>query len=254
MVSSLQSFATISDFKFDVNYQFTLYPEGKTGFVEYKNTRLSKGTLDVDLIIASQKESHQVKLGVKDLKRPTNLLKINKKKSRLSFMGKSHKLSLNKVYKTPNSFKKLGEDDLSITLKNIDKDIALKTFERKLIKDSLICRPSKKYLLCEVNLTYQGSKKQNKTKLSELKGHLFDLKNEMSNNTLENYDIQGYREFLTKAESLLDESLNTKVSNKKDKLLAVKDLLINERIDSYEYTAIRSKSISEFVNLLISKI
>ncbi len=259
MVSSLHSYATISEFKFDVNYSFTLYPDGANNYVEYKNTRLSKGVLDVELNIGKQKESHTVKLGMNDLNKNNDLLKIssNKSRAKLLFKGKKHNIELKKVYQSPAAIRSLGDMDLLKTLQNIDKDLSLKKFSHKLVKNTLVCNPSRKYVLCEVNLAYQGTKKETKSKISELKGHLHDLKDEMALNASENYDIQGYREFLNKAENLLDESLKSSknaLQDKKEKLLTIKDLLINERIDSYEYTAIRSKSIANFVNLLISKI
>ena len=258
---TLSTFASIKNFDYKADHTFTLYSKGADKYVEYKNTRLSQGQINIDLEVSGQVESHVVKLGLKDFKPDDNLLKathLSKDKTvALDYAASKTKLRMGSASYLNDRLRMLINSNIDKTLKSIDSEIRLTDFNTKVKAESLKCDKSRNYLVCKVTSNISGKRTQENSKMKELVGHLFELKKEMTANSSTNYDIEGYREFLTKAEKILDESLKSETHNKnkmKKTLMNLKDLLINERIDSYEYTAIRSQSIVTFVDLLLTKI
>ena len=251
---------SVQSFKYDVKHTFTLYPKGSGFFSEFKNTRLSKGLLNIDLKVKGQSETHLVNLGLKDFKKSSSLLKANIEKNKkvvsVSLDQSKLRLRLDSPSRLNKAMRTYVLSNLNNTLTSIDQDLSVGAFKTAIKSESLKCSPNRNYLICELRSVVEGETQQKGNKFNELIGHLFDLKKEMISSKSTNYDIEGYREFLTKAENLLDKSLKSTSKEdglKRNKLLMVKDLLINERIDSYEYTAIRSKSIVDFVDLVLSK-
>lgn len=258
---TLSAYANIKKFDFKADHTFTLYSKGHGKYVEYKNTRLSKGLLNIDLDVSGTKESHVVKLGLKDFRNDDNLLKAEGLKNNnvvaLDYAKGQTKVRLGSSSNLNNQMRNLIQSNLKKTLRSIDGDIKLSDFQTRINNESIKCDKSRNYLVCNMTAQLKGERVESNSKLGELVGHLFDLKKEMKSNSSTNYDIEGYREFLTKAEKILDKSLKSsskKQKRVKDSLMIVKDLLINERIDSYEYTAIRSQSIVNFVDILLTKI
>ncbi len=258
---TLSTFASIKNFDYRADHTFTLYSKGADKYVEYKNTRLSKGQINIDLEVSGRLESHVVKLGLKDFKADDNLLRathLNKDKTvALDYAESKTKLKVGSSSYLNDRLRMLINSNIDKTLKSIDGEIRLTDFKTRVKAEILKCNKSRNYLVCKVSSNVSGERTQKNSKMKELLGHLFELKKEMIANSSTNYDIEGYREFLTKAEKILDESLKLETHNKnnmKKTLMSLKDLLINERIDSYEYTAIRSQSIVTFVDLLLKKI
>ncbi len=256
--------ASIEKIDYSTTHTFSLYKKGSSFYSELRNTRLGKGQLNITLNLRNNTENYSVKLGVNDFKKPNQALTLERSKSgqTLSLGGKKLRLkSRNTEFKLgSSSVEKIlnghWESQLSHVLKNIDRDTKLKDFSLKLVKSSLSCQQSRQYYLCELSSHVKGTKKKYASGLSELKSHLSDLSVEMKNSITNDYDIQGYRDFLTKAEGLVDGIITSVKSHdaKSSSLAKIKKMLIDERIDSYEYTAIRSQSILNFVNILMKEL
>jgi hypothetical protein len=110
--------------------------------------------------------------------------------------------------------------------------------------------------LCDVRAKIKGEIQSHKVgDVDGLRRIFADLKKEMVSYDSLTYDIDGYLEFLTTSEILL-KNIIAKTSDKKiiETMVIVKEMIVNERIDSYEYTAIRSKSVVNFVNKVLKLI
>lgn len=265
LIFATSALASIENIDYRTKHTFSLYKKKDGQYLELRNTRVGSGTLKVSLNLRSNIEAYNVKLGISDFKKATETLTLKRtdKKTTLGLGGKEVTLKDAKSMfsLSERDYKQIlagfAESQLAFVLKNVDSETQLKNYNLNVNKSTFSCKESRRYFLCELTSHITGEKRAYSSRYTELKSHLTELKKEMTENIKNNYDIEGYREFLTKAELLVDNIINSSVvksRKKSSELVKVKKMLVDERIDSYEYTAIRSKSILNFVNILMEEL
>lgn len=232
-------------------------------FVEMTNSRSVIGNLNITLNHTNAKsENYNVKIKTSDIEKMSPF-SINIKKNSLQ-IGSGDTLALKNNYSRPELAKAFGTEikrELIQILSKIDSNVLTASNEISIKDISFNCKNinvSNKecYLEGQVSLV-SNSIKEKDDDLSVLVKHLTDVKMEMTKSGSD-YDIGGYREFLDKCESLVKNALNSFNTDKKNAkvhaLVEVRRMIVNERVDSYEYTAIRAKSIVGFVDTIIKLI
>lgn len=232
-------------------------------FVEMTNSRSVVGDLNITLNHTNSKsESYNVKIKTSDIQMMTPF-SINIKKNSL-LIGSAEALLLKKNHSRTELAKAFGSEikrELIQILTKIDSNILTANNEISIKNINFSCKSintSNKecHLGGQVSLISKSLIEKDDD-LSVLVKHLTDVKTEMSKSGSD-YDIGGYREFLDKCESLVKNALNSLHTDKKNSkvqaLVEVRRMIVNERVDSYEYTAIRAKSIVGFVDTIIKLI
>ncbi|WP_034732574.1 hypothetical protein [Bacteriovorax sp. Seq25_V] len=252
---SAQAFASSQiKAKYEVKSYFDL-KKYNSSFVELGDTRAVKGSLDINLIHSDKKsERYQVKIGSSDLRQP-ELLKI--KNGSFTVGSKRSNITYKNKYSSAEAYALLESSlkrDVFELIKSLDKNVTLKNTKINVTDLSFSCTDvnvrNKECVATGVVVVV--AKKGAVDNISLLKNHLNDLKVEMVKSK-EDYDIQGYREFLDKCEKLVKDVLDGNNGNKKlHSLVEIRRKIINERVDSYEYTAIRSASIAKFVDEILA--
>ena len=202
----------------------------------------------------------KVSLDQAELRKINNYLKIHKSKGGLKVghgkknitltrNGKGQKLELS-VSSSKKLLAREVRKDISHIIKGIDQNIDLNKMQLKISRASLSCTSLKSAnVTCLMQTRAKAIVKTSENGPKDrLAIHLNDLRSEMKKASGTDYDIEGYREFLTKSEKLVSEVLDSKNKHNKNALLSLKQMIIDERIDSYEFSAIRSKSVLTFVN------
>ncbi len=226
-----------------------------SNFIEMSDSRAVKGDLDINLIHSDKKsEKYKVKIGSSDLRSP-DLLRISKDylsvaSSKASIKYKSKYSQTEALALHEASLKR----DVFQLIKSLDKNVTLKNTKLKVTDIDFSCVDvNSRNKECILNGTVLvDAQKHAVDNITLLKNHLNDLKIEMVKSKSD-YDIQGYREFLDKCEKLVKEVLNgNEAKVTQNSLVEVRRKIIDERVDSYEYTAIRSVSIAKFVDEILS--
>lgn len=266
----LSSFITVGALATGLNINYTskdiitLKKQKNSYFLEIANSRVERTNMKVRITHQDGKtESYAVKVDRDDKRRRSELLelKLNKKQALIGLkrLGKFNiPLKNGRVLVPRKVAQKIMtsslERDMNHLVKNLDKNIVLSNVVTKVRSVDMSCKNrSKGYIVCTTKSKVESKiKSDNKSNISALVGHLMDLKKEMKENIAVKYDMDGYREFLDKSELLLKKTLNTVKSKRiTRKLIETKQLIIDERIESYEYTAIRAKSIITFVDKVL---
>jgi hypothetical protein len=255
----------------NINYvskdTITLQKKGKSHYVEIANSRVEQTKMKVKITHQDgQVEQYKVQVDRDDKRKKNELLelKVNSKQATLGLKRQGHyKILLqNGKLRVPTNVasKVMGptlSKDIKHLVRNLDKNVSASDIKTRVESVKISCKKrSSKRLVCttfsKVNAEIDRSKK---TSIGKLVGHLKDLRKEMSSNLNVKYDMEGYREFLDKSEKLVKTSLKSiKSKSVISKLLDTKQLIIDERIESYEYTAIRAKSIVSFVNKVLKEL
>lgn len=270
LLSSIFTFGAMAS-GMNINYIskdiITLQKKGSSHFVEINNSRVEQTKMKVKITHQDGKvEQYKVKVDRDDKRKRNELLelKINKQQASLGLKRQGHykvlvqngKLRVSKKVAQKVLGPTLGKD-IKHLVKNLDRNISSQDIKTRVESVKMSCKKrSSKRIVCttfsKVNAKIDRSKK---TSIGKLVGHLKDLRKEMSSNLNIKYDMDGYREFLDKSEKLVKSSLkNIKSRRVISKLLDTKQLIIDERIESYEYTAIRAKSIVSFVDKVLKEL
>lgn len=228
-------------------------------FVEVPNSRAVVGRLEISLNHGddqNKKENFSVKINSNDLN-DNSKLRINSAHKKVSFGKETIKLS-NKysANETKDLFGASLRRDVLEMLKKIDPNISKSNASIDLSFERFNCQninSTNKECLLEGSAVVVVNK-NSISKVDVLKEQLLELKNEMKKSDFD-YDIIGYRDFLSKCEELVKDILTEKSKSKEnDRYVEVRRKLINERVDSYEYTAIRAKTIVTFLDDVLALI
>lgn len=232
-------------------------------FVEIANSRSTLGDLNIILTHTnSKKEDYSVKITSLDFDHTTSF-SLNSKTNILSY-GSKELLNIHTKQSSQaltRALATVAKEDLTKLISKIDASSLNVGHRFDVKKISLNCKQiNVSNRECEIvgKIKFVADKNLNQKASADdvdiLVKHLNEVKSEMTK-TASDYDINGYREFLDKCESLVKNALNSvHSSNKKEALVEIRRKLISERVDSYEYTAIRSRSIVGFVDTLIKLI
>lgn len=255
IIFSAQSFASSQiKAKYEVKSFFDL-KKYQSSFIELNNTRAVRASLDINLIHSDKKnEKYQVKVGSSDLRQP-ELMEI--REGKISIGNKKTSIPYKLKYSKREAYALLEETlqrDVFELIKSIDKNITKKNTSIKISNIDFVCvdvNSRNKECVATASVLVDA-KKSAVDNITLLKNHLNELKIEMVNSK-DDYDIQGYREFLDKCEDLVKGVLDGSITGRKvNSLVEVRRKIINERVDSYEYTAIRSISIAKFVDDILA--
>lgn len=231
-------------------------------FIELVNSRTVQGNLNITLNhTVSKSESYNVRIKTTDIEKMTPL-SFNIAKN--TFNIGANKLVLKDSYtnsELKNAFSEEIKKELTGILSKIDPNVQSAKNEMLIKEITFKCKNiniSNKECNLEARVSLVSKNSSTKDNdLVVLVKHLNDVKSEMTKSGSD-YDIGGYREFLDKCESLVKNALNSLHMDKKNTkiqaLVEVRRMIINERVDSYEYTAIRAKSIVGFVDTIIKLI
>lgn len=269
VISSIfTSAALASDINFDYKTKevFSLAKRGET-LKEINHSRVEQSRASVTLkhqgkIQKEEKYNVQISKEDKGPKRAKLSLKLNNSlvtiqfgNNKVSTRIKNDKIKLSSE-QTSKLIKSALEQDIKYLVRGIDKNISSDEISTSLKKFNFHCENIKSHITsCYLEASSSTLVDRNRNPLDKLKGHFSDLRKEMVSNISVNYDIEGYREFLNKSEEILKKSL--KATKKQDivkELISLKQIIVDERIDSYEYTAIRAKSIVSFVDNFLTKL
>ncbi|EQC52324.1 hypothetical protein [Bacteriovorax sp. DB6_IX] len=245
----------------------TLRKQGNNRFVELANSRVEKTKMNVQITHQDGAvEKYNVAIGQSEKRKNKELLELRLNKAQALVGLKRHQLHKafveNGRVRIPvevakNVMAPSIKNDLKHLLKNLDRNINSSDIKTHIKTVKIDCkRRSSLTLKCttlsKISASVDSAKK---SEVQQLIGHLSDLKKEMASDLSVKYDMDGYREFLNKSERLIKDSLKTiKSKNIVTTLLDTKQLIIDERLESYEYTAIRAQSIVKFVDRILVKL
>jgi len=266
----LSSIITLGAFASGLNINYvskdtiTLKKQGKSKFVEIANSRVERTKMNV--VIRHEDgavENYKVKVDRDDKRKSKELLelKLNQEQVRIGLRRhRMHKgLVTNSKIRIPHTVAKKVlktslNKDVKHLVRNLDRNVHSSDIKTKVRSVKMECHKiSSKTITCTTFSKVDAKvTNQKKTNIGLLVGHLNDLRKEMSSDMGIKYDMDGYREFLDKSEKLIKKSLKNVTSRKiVARLINTKQLIIDERIESYEYTAIRAKSIVSFVDKVL---